>query len=218
MAVAKNNHNLIFLAGQKRVGSKFVLALHKSTDGGNNWKSFTVNPQAGSGYSLAVDPKNPGIVYIGGFVGDRKGAIFKSTNGGQAWKEIGKSTFGKRYDYVRQIVVDPNDSSRLYVITERGIYMSNNFGSSWNSISSDYFGSYSNIDYILIDTKNSQKLFTTGYDGVFFSPDRGGSWSQLDNKLTVPNGLCLALNQAKSYLFVGTDGGGIYRSVVKKLK
>lgn len=218
MAVAKGYPDLIYVAGQIKSGSQLIIGVYKSTDGGKNWKSYKVKPQKGVAYALAVDPKNPNNIYTGGYVGDYKGTLFKSTNGGQAWKELGAGTFGKKYDYIEQIVIDPTDSSRIYVVTDRGLYMSSNFGSSWTSISDSSWGSYANINYVAVDPKAPKKIYAARYSGVYFSPDRGGTWTALDNKLTSSSVQCLALNQAKSYLFAGTQGGGIYRNVVKKLK
>jgi len=217
MAVAKSNHNLIFVAGQTKLGSQYVMGVHKSTDGGNSWKAYAVKSQKGICYSLAVDPKDPSNVFVGGYIGDYKGSMFKSINGGQSWQEIGKKTFGKKYDYINRIVIDPNDSSRLYVATNRGLFTSSNFGSSWSNIANPAWGGYGYIDSILVDPKSPKKIYAARYSGVYYSSDRGSNWFKLDNKLTMPAGLCLALNQAKSYLFVGTQGGGIFRSVVKKL-
>lgn len=65
----------------------------KTTDGGANWVTLPQTLQSGldirperhrSVVPVAIDPTDPDIVYVG----DRKGRLFKSTDGGQNWQPI----------------------------------------------------------------------------------------------------------------------------------
>jgi hypothetical protein len=82
----------------------------KSTNGGESWDSAGL---AGTGViTLAVDPITPSTLYAGAF-DDR---IFKSTDGGGSWTAFSVGVPPVQYHGVSAIVVDPVNSSTLYVI------------------------------------------------------------------------------------------------------
>jgi photosystem II stability/assembly factor-like uncharacterized protein len=81
--------------------------LYKSVDGGASWVQLPVAP-AGTAlaapiFPLAIDTRNPGIVYSGGF---------KSTDGGASWAKLALSPTA--------LAIDPQDSGTLYAGTIAG--------------------------------------------------------------------------------------------------
>jgi len=93
--------------------------------------------------SLAMDPKNPNVIYAGtgegyfniddGFSGRRGAGIFKTTDGGATWTRLASTTTGDFY-YVNDIVVSPTNSQRLYAATGAGVFRSLDGGASWTRI------------------------------------------------------------------------------------
>jgi photosystem II stability/assembly factor-like uncharacterized protein len=102
--------------------------IFKSTNRGATWDR-TASPPRGLEL-LVLDPTNPNTIYgQGGRVyGEGRGA-FKSTDGGKTWKLINSGLADP--GAVRSLVVDPADSSTLYVGTTRGVFKSTNGGESW---------------------------------------------------------------------------------------
>jgi hypothetical protein len=90
--------------------------------------------------SLAMDPKNPNVIYAGtgegyfnidGGIDSRRGAgIFKTTDGGATWTRLASTTTEDFY-YVNDIVVSPASSQRLYAATGAGVFRSLDGGASW---------------------------------------------------------------------------------------
>src|SRR5579864_4314994 len=82
--------------------------LYKSIDGGASWVQLPVAPAwtdlAAPIFPLAVDTRNPGTVYTGGF---------KSTDGGASWAKLALSPTA--------LVIDPQDSGTVYAGTIAGI-------------------------------------------------------------------------------------------------
>jgi hypothetical protein len=93
--------------------------------------------------SLAMDPKNPNVIYAGagegyfnidGSINGRRGAgIFKTTDGGATWTRLASTTTEDFY-YVNDIVVSPANSQRLYAATGAGVFRSLDGGASWTRI------------------------------------------------------------------------------------
>lgn len=80
---------------------------------------------------ITVDPNDAQTVFacFGGFSADN---VWASANGGSSWTDItGSGPTGLPTAPVRSLVVDPNDSSHLFVGTEIGVFESRNVGASW---------------------------------------------------------------------------------------
>jgi hypothetical protein len=88
-------------------------------------------PRDGWLTSVAFDPRNTSIVYAtyGNFGGPH---VYRSTNAGSAWTSTdGAGARGLPDIPVHCIVVDPDDSSRLYLGTDLGVFVSLDSGVSW---------------------------------------------------------------------------------------
>jgi photosystem II stability/assembly factor-like uncharacterized protein len=121
-------------------------AILKSTDGGLSWNQIKDGGNVGSSpydRALAIDPRNPFILYAGSFTNSAlpvsipirpgAGAIAKSTDGGQTWRII--RTGIPTDAYVRVLDLDPSDPSILYAAytsnNGAGVLRSADTGESW---------------------------------------------------------------------------------------
>ncbi len=99
--------------------------LLKSTDGGNTFGSVPIPVNASAVQGIAIDPSSTSTVYAG----TNQNGLWKSTNGGGAWQQIG--LVGQ---YARP-AIDPNDSSIVYAATGNGVMRSTNSGGTFNPTS-----------------------------------------------------------------------------------
>jgi len=208
-----NNVNKIFVAGTKWTGTKNVIVLQKTTNGGTNWTSCDVTTKNSYAYSLVIDPNNSEKIYVGGYLdeGGRKGVLFKSTNGGSSWTELGTNDFGN-YQYIIAVTIDSTSSNTLYAGCYNGLYKSLNGGLDWTKISDR--AAYC----IKIHPKSSKKIFFGSSDGVYYSPDAGNTWGLIQAGLNITNIGCLEFDSKAKYLFAGTRGGSVARYLTKKMK
>ncbi|UCE40532.1 MAG: exo-alpha-sialidase [Candidatus Aminicenantes bacterium] len=182
----------------------YVMALHKTTDGGNNWTSRKITSGEGIGNAVAVASRNKNIIYVGGTRGT-VGALYKSTDGGQTWTELGKSFFNVQFNQVNDIEIDPGVNNRVYVGCENGLFKSTDGGITWNK-------KYSNsINDILINPFATNKIYAGGYFGIIYSSDRGNNWTDISTELAVKDTLCLDMNPTSDILYVGSNGGSVFQ-------
>ena len=119
IAVAPSNPNILYTVIEAEEDSR--KGLYRSDDAGENWTQLnndfgiTVRPFYFS--RIVVDPKNPDVVVKGGL----SGSI--SRDGGKTFKNL-----GNMHSDIHDIVFDINDSDRLYVGTDGGVYRSWNGG------------------------------------------------------------------------------------------
>ncbi|HTR01942.1 MAG TPA: hypothetical protein VMN82_02005 [Thermoanaerobaculia bacterium] len=100
--------------------------VYRSTDGGSSWSRLGGLPDDVC-KAVAVDFQSPATVYAG-FDTD---GIFRSDDGGQSWLAVNE---GLRSLAVRQVVVDPVESSVVYAGTGSGVFRSGDRGGHWGSI------------------------------------------------------------------------------------
>lgn len=115
IAVAPSDRNILYAVVESEVKEKS--GLYKSTDGGASWKfkngdfGLVVRPFYFS--RIVVDPKNPDIVVKAGY----SGSI--SQDGGNTFKNL-----GNMHPDIHDILFDVNNSDRMYVGTDGGLYRS----------------------------------------------------------------------------------------------
>ena len=98
----------------------------KTADGGSTWVKKN-NGLSISVYYLAIDPQTPSSIYAAGF------GVYKSTNSGDTWSS---SNSGLPDLNTHTIVIDPINSSNVYVATNSGVAKSTNGGTNWIGVSS----------------------------------------------------------------------------------
>jgi photosystem II stability/assembly factor-like uncharacterized protein len=170
----------------------------RSTDGGRTWHSRSTGMfrgetreergwRLGEGWvtELAIAASNPRIVYAGTY-----GGVFKTTNGGRAWKPVNRGlTFTGTIDgrkvsverIVNAVAVDPRDPKKVYVGTPAccvfkhgGIFRSMDGGGTWRRIGL----SNATVYAVVLDPRDSTVYAGTS-GGVFTSRDGGRSWRNL---------------------------------------
>lgn len=119
IAVAPSNPNILYTVIEAE--KKERKGLYRSDDAGKTWKQLnndfgiTVRPFYFS--RIVIDPKNPDVILKGGL----SGSI--SRDGGKTFRNLG----GMHSD-IHDFTFDINDSDRLYVGTDGGVYRSLNGG------------------------------------------------------------------------------------------
>ncbi|MFQ3597104.1 MAG: T9SS type A sorting domain-containing protein [Chloroherpetonaceae bacterium] len=141
--------------------------------------------------ALAIHPTNPDIAYIGAAAG----GIWKTTNGGETWLDIGYDlsslTFGA-------IAIDETNPNIVYagageftrfsnnvIFDGRGLYKSTDGGATWNFI--DAFGAHTHFSAIRVSPHNPNVIFASlgrgylyvqnpGNEGVWRSTNGGATW------------------------------------------
>jgi photosystem II stability/assembly factor-like uncharacterized protein len=133
--------------------------IYRSTDGGQSWQKVLYKDANTGGADVAIDPANPQIVYASLWEGRQGpwednnefpgtgGGLFKSTDGGNTWRQLTK---GLPNNVVHiYVAIAPSQPSRLYAAfstTEKaeyasgkglGFYRSDDAGESWYNVTTD---------------------------------------------------------------------------------
>lgn len=192
----------------------------RSKDYGQSWQNLSSGLSRLGISSIAIDPTNPDLMYIG--TGDRDGAhapgfgVWYSIDGGQTWQPR-NTGMGNRT--VNEVLIDPTNSNTIIVSTDGSsynngrIYRTVNGGVSWAQV---YNGNVIFKD-LAFKPGDPNTVYAGGTE-FYRSVDNGQSWSAVT--AGVPGAatrIALAVspdNPAFVYLLVGGNTGftGLYKS------
>ena len=147
------------------------LGLFRSSDAGRSFQlaSFAV-PRIGA---VAVDPRNPEVVYAGAFDDGR--GLFKSVDGGTTLRSLG--VLGN----FSTLSIDPRNPDILYAARRGGgVLRSADAGATWISVSSG-LPATNEVLAAAIDPGIAGRLYAwVKAAGLFVSADGGGSWTAVE--------------------------------------
>ncbi|MBL8115327.1 MAG: hypothetical protein JNK60_20765, partial [Acidobacteria bacterium] len=130
----------------------------------------------GDGFGVAAHPTNAATLY--GTVYSTR--IFRSTNTGASFAEIGPSYGSDNAPFITPLTMDPNNPSILYTGTNY-CWKSTNGGTNWMKTSTTVLGDTSTRNYVtkiaVAKSNSSYVLAGTGNGYVRLSTNGGTTWS-----------------------------------------
>lgn len=168
-----------------------------------------LGPDGGEGWSVAVDPVNADVVYLG-----TRGGVFKSTDGGETWAAA-SAGLPPEGAWVRAILVRPG---AVFAGTQDGvIYRSTNGGASWvrssTGISSIPPEHGPGIGSLSSDPKRPARIWAGARKGLYSSTDNGATWTTryvgrpFDNPVTG-----IAIDPVNGQIYIASSRRGVYTS------
>jgi photosystem II stability/assembly factor-like uncharacterized protein len=147
--------------------------IYKSETAGDLFKKIQGIPfSARRTRVLKMDPSNPKIVYAGTTEG-----LWKTTDEGTTWKRVTNPEV-----VVNDVMVDPRNSSRVLLATDRsGVMASDDGAQTFTASNKGYTHRY--VSAILADNHDASTIYVGVVNdkeqgGVFFSHDGGQHWMQ----------------------------------------
>ncbi len=148
--VHPSDPDLVYVAVQGApYGPTEERGVYRSLDGGQTWQKLLYVGETAGAADLAMDPRNPRILYAAFWdhlrypwqvrSGGPGSGLYKSTDGGNNWEAINEGL----PDLLGKLSVDVSaDSDRLYAIVEAdpggGLYRSNDAGESWTLVNESW--------------------------------------------------------------------------------
>lgn len=179
----------------------------KTINAGTTWTPIFDNESVYSIGDVTLDPSNPNIVWVG--TGENNGGrhisfgdgVYKSTDGGKTWKNMGLEIS----EHIGDIIVHPTDSNTVWVSSqgplwsgggERGLFKTTDGGKTWRNVLEG--DEWTGVGSVAIDPSNPDKLYAAKWQrqrsvatlvntgpgsGLYTSDDGGETWTQMTTGL-----------------------------------
>ena len=220
--------------------------LWKTDDMGLSWRNVSDGYfKTGSVGAVAVAESDPNVVYVGmgehavrGVMTHHGDGVYKSTDAGKTWKQIGLELT----QHISRIVVDPKDPDIVLVAAQgalygrsqqRGIYKSTDGGATWKNVL--FVDDKTGAAELAMDMTNTRILYAAMWEhgrlpwkvisggpgsGLYKSTDRGETWEKMKDGLPEEMGkMAVAVsrsNPEKVYALIESDSekeaGGLFVS------
>ncbi|MFT3746195.1 MAG: hypothetical protein QM785_18130 [Pyrinomonadaceae bacterium] len=182
--------------------------IHTSRDGGKSWRLLVnLNKPELILDQLLVDSQDSKVIYTSGHRGNAPGGFFRSTDGGESWKES-KELKGESIHSMTQSPVDPK---MILLGTTRGVWSSRNQGEDWTKISSTTMPV--NIDSLAIDPRSENTIYAGTWWRAYKSTDAGKNWRLIrDGMIDDSDVFAVTLDPRNPDHVIASACSGIYES------
>ena len=199
--------------------------LYRTTDGGQSWDRILETDDYTGVNEFIVHPDNPDHIiastvqrgrHVWGIVGGGPGsAMYKTTDGGQSWREITSGI--PSGDKGRMgLTIAPAAPNTVYAMIfaeedKSGFYRSTDFGESWEKRSSRMSNDAQYYNEITADPQNPDRVFSVDTFS-WITEDGGKTWERLGLERRHVDDHAFWIDPTMTeHIYVGGDGG-IYES------
>lgn len=210
--LSPHNQDILYMGSNK---------LHRSMNRGDSWEAISGDLTNGGkvgdvpfGTLTTLDESvlKFGLLYTG----SDDGAAYVSKDGGNSWEKISNEL--PQNLYVSRIRASKFDTSRVYISLnayrwdnmESIIYVSDNYGKTWERIGKDL--PMEPVNVIIEDTENKNALFVGTDGGVYCSLDGGKTFNSISKGLPNVPVHDLVIQPREHDLIVGTHGRSLYKT------
>jgi photosystem II stability/assembly factor-like uncharacterized protein len=181
--------------------------LYQTNDQGNSWSAISPRLTGDLLRNVAVAPSDPNTIYVATY-----DTLFLTVNGGFDWYFVPAGIPDAKISY---IMVDPNNSQRVYVTLSgysagNKVYVSPDNGLNWYN----YSGSLPNVpvNCIVYQNGTNEALYVGTDVGVFYTDGSLADWVPYQTGL--PNVVVteLEISYNNNKLWASTFGRGLWNS------
>lgn len=216
----------------------------KTVDGGITWKNISDGQlKTGTVGAIAVSESDPNVIYVGmgehairGVMTSSGDGVYKSTDAGKTWKNVGLLNS----QHISDVIIHPTNPDIVFVSVqgaqygptqERGIYKSTDGGETWKNVL--FVNQITGASSLSMDMNNPRILYAAMWEhrrypwtmqsggsnsGLYKSVDMGETWTQMEEGLPEEFGKSgISVSRANPELVwavIEAEGekGGVYRS------
>ena len=216
------NPDLVYVAALGHMsGPNPERGVFRSKDGGKSWQKVLFKSDNAGAIDISMDDTNPRVLYAAIWQVVRKpwtfesggpdGGIWKSTDGGDTWKELThnpglpKGVLGRI-----GVTVSPANPDRVWALIEAqegGIFRSDDAGATWTKLNGDNSIKQRAWYYsqIFADPKNENTVYAVN-TSFFRSTDGGKAFSRIRNQHGDNHDLWIAPEDPNRFI-ESSDGG-----------
>lgn len=147
--------------------------IYTSSDGGKHWQLLhnLGKPRLFVDH-IIVDPRNPKVLYVGAHRHDIPGGFFKTTDGGQTWRESSQL----KNEAIHSLAQSESDPDTLIAGTFTGIFRSDDAGDTWKALPTSHVTGLHHVESLAIDPRTDKTIYAGTWYLPYKSLDGGQTW------------------------------------------
>jgi photosystem II stability/assembly factor-like uncharacterized protein len=225
LVIDPNNPDVLYAASWQRhrnvaahMGGGPGTSLYKSIDGGENWTKIDNGlPKSNLGkIGIAISPIKSNVLYAAIELDRRKGAVYRSSDGGARWVKMSDTVSGGTGPhYYQELVASPHHFDRIYLMNVRAL-VSEDGGKTFYTMKET--NKHSDNHSLTFKANDPNYLLFGSDGGIYESFDDSENWRFVNN-LPLTQFYKLAVDDAEPFynIFGGTQDnntqGGPSRTV-----
>jgi photosystem II stability/assembly factor-like uncharacterized protein len=127
--------------------------------------------------NIIVDPRNSRVLYVGAHKHNEPGGFFKSTDGGQTWREHPQF----RNEAIHSLAQSEVDPDVLIAGTFNGIFRSDDAGQTWKELPTHGVAGLEHVESLAIDPRSADIIYAGTFHLPYKTTDGGQTWSSIAN-------------------------------------
>ena len=232
--------NRVFVAALGHpYGPNAERGVYRSLDGGQTWQRVLYKDDNTGAIDLVFDPRNSQVIFAGMWASRRPpwtadgsyngpgSGLYKSTNGGDKWRQITKGLPSEADKLGRiGLAVSPSDPDRMYALVDAGknsgVYRSDDAGESWQLVNTEerVVGRGDDFACVRVDPRKKDVIYVAN-TSTYRSTDAGKNFAAVkgapggDDYHTIwinpenPDIIALAVDQGAT---ISVNGGQTWSS------
>ena len=150
--------------------------IYTSSDAGKQWQLlYNFGKPRMFVDHVIVDPRNPRVLYVGAHRHKEAGGFFKSTDGGNTWKESSQL----KTEAIHSLAQSDSDPDTLIAGTFNGIFRSDDAGDSWKQLPTYSTPGLVHVESLAIDPRTANIIYAGTWYLPYKSTDGGQTWNSI---------------------------------------
>jgi photosystem II stability/assembly factor-like uncharacterized protein len=152
--------------------------LYTSGDGGKRWELlYNFGKPRLFVDHIIVDPRNPRVLYVGAHRHNEPGGFFKSTDGGNTWREHPQF----KNEAVHSLTQSESNPDTLIAGTFLNILRSDDAGQTWQQLPTRGVEGLEHVESLAIDPRTSNIIYAGTFHLPYKTTDGGQTWRSIKN-------------------------------------
>lgn len=152
--------------------------IYRSSDGGKRWELlYNFNRPKLFVDHIIVDPRDSRTLYVAAHRHKEAGGFFKSTDGGQQWRESPEL----KNEALHSLTQSDFNPNVLIAGTFNGIFRSDNSGDSWTQLPTYNTPGLVHVESLAIDPRTTNTIYAGTWYLPYKSTDGGKTWKNIKN-------------------------------------